>query len=81
MDNFHVYAIDWTKDKIDFYVDDKMYHSLSHVAGDDFMGWPFDQKFHLIMNIAVGGGWGGQKGVDESIWPQRMEIDYVRVYQ
>lgn len=81
MDNFHVYAIDWTKDKIDFYVDDKMYHSLKHEPGDDFMGWPFDQKFHLIMNVAVGGNWGGQKGVDENIWPQRLEVDYVRVYQ
>jgi beta-glucanase (GH16 family) len=81
MDAFHVYAIDWTKDKIDFYVDDNLYHSLRHQPGDDYMGWPFDQKFHLIMNIAVGGGWGGQKGVDESIWPQRMEVDYVRVYQ
>lgn len=81
MDNFHVYAIDWTKEKIDFYVDDKMYHSLKHEVGDDWNGWPFDQKFHLIMNVAVGGGWGGQKGVDDSIWPQKMLIDYVRVYQ
>jgi hypothetical protein len=35
----------------------------------------------LLLNIAVGGDWGGQKGIDEKIWPQRMEIDYVRVYQ
>lgn len=81
MDAFHVYAVDWSKDKLEFYVDDKLYHTVARDAGDDFMGWPFDQKFHLIMNIAVGGNWGGQKGVDESIWPQRMEVDYVRVYQ
>jgi beta-glucanase (GH16 family) len=81
MDNFHVYAIDWTKDKIDFYVDDKMYHSVPRNPSDDFNGWPFDQKFHLIMNVAVGGNWGGSKGVDESIWPRRMVVDYVRVYQ
>ena len=43
--------------------------------------WPFDQPFFLILNVAVGGNWGGQKGVDETIWPQRMEVDYVRVYQ
>ena len=43
--------------------------------------WPFDNKMHLLLNIAVGGNWGGQKGVDENIWPQKMEIDYVRVYQ
>lgn len=81
MDSFHVYAIDWTKEKIDFYVDDQMYHSLKHEAGDDWHGWPFDEKFHLLMNIAVGGNWGGMQGVDETIWPQKMVVDYVRVYQ
>jgi beta-glucanase (GH16 family) len=80
-DAFHVYAIDWTKDKIDFYVDDNLYHSVTRVEGDDASGWPFDQRFHLILNLAVGGNWGGLKGVDESIWPQKLEIDYVRVYQ
>jgi hypothetical protein len=51
------------------------------VKGDDFNGWPFDQHFHLIMNIAVGGNWGGKEGIDDTIWPQKMEVDYVRVYQ
>jgi beta-glucanase (GH16 family) len=78
---FHVYAVDWSKDKIDFYVDDKKYHTVARNPSDDFHGWPFDQRFHLIMNVAVGGNWGGAKGVDESIWPQRMEVDYVRIYQ
>jgi hypothetical protein len=36
---------------------------------------------HLLLNIAVGGNWGGQHGVDTTIWPQRMEVDYVRVWQ
>jgi len=44
-------------------------------------GWPFDMKFHLILNLAVGGNWGGKYGVDDSIWPQRLEIDYVRVFK
>ena len=43
--------------------------------------WPFDQSFYLILNLAVGGNWGGQQGVDESIWPQRLEVDYVKVFQ
>ncbi|MBX2895953.1 MAG: glycoside hydrolase family 16 protein [Cyclobacteriaceae bacterium] len=81
MDQFHVYTIDWTKDQIDFFVDDNLYHTVKRDRQDDFNGWPFDQKFHLIMNIAVGGNWGGKEGIDSSIWPQRMEIDYVRVYQ
>jgi beta-glucanase (GH16 family) len=80
-DKFHVYAIDWQKNKIDFFADDKLYHSVTRDPKDDFKGWPFDKKFHLLMNIAIGGNWGGSKGVDNHIWPQRMEIDYVRVYQ
>ncbi|MFZ4474942.1 MAG: glycoside hydrolase family 16 protein, partial [Saprospiraceae bacterium] len=43
--------------------------------------WPFDKAFHLILNMAVGGNWGGKKGVDEQHWPQQMLVDYVRVYK
>jgi beta-glucanase (GH16 family) len=80
-DKFHVYAIDWRENKIDFFVDDQLYHTVTRDPRDDHTGWPFDKRFHLIMNIAVGGNWGGLQGVDDSIWPQRMEVDYVRVYQ
>jgi beta-glucanase (GH16 family) len=80
-DTFHVYAIDWSENKIDFFVDDRLYHTVTRDPKDDFKGWPFDQRFHLIMNIAVGGNWGGAQGVDDSIWPQRMEVEYVRIYQ
>ncbi len=78
---FHTYAIDWTKNKIDFWVDNNRYHTVVRGENDTPNEWPFDQRFHLIVNIAVGGNWGGMQGIDESIWPQRMEIDYVRVYQ
>jgi len=80
-EQFHIYAIDWTADKIDFFVDDKVYYSVPRDPKDDHKGWPFDKRFHLIMNLAVGGNWGGKEGVDESGWPRRMEVDYVRVYQ
>ncbi len=76
---FHIYAIDWTAEKIDFYIDGQKYFTFEN-TGKDYKEWPFDQPFHLILNIAVGGNWGGQKGVDPGIWPQRMEVDYVRVY-
>jgi beta-glucanase (GH16 family) len=79
-DTFHTYAINWTKDRIEFYIDGEAFHTFEN-NGKGFSAWPFDQRFHLILNIAVGGGWGGMKGVDESIWPQRMEVDYVRVYE
>jgi beta-glucanase (GH16 family) len=77
---FHVYSVEWEPDAIIFKIDDKMYYSFGR-TGNGSAEWPFDQRFHLIMNIAVGGNWGGQQGVDDSIWPQRMEVDYVRVYQ
>ena len=48
--------------------------------GTGWQAWPFDKEFYLILNIAVGGNWGGAQGVDPNIWPQRMEVDYVRVY-
>jgi beta-glucanase (GH16 family) len=43
--------------------------------------WPYDQPFYLILNIAIGGSWGGSKGIDDAIFPQRMEVDYVRAYE
>jgi beta-glucanase (GH16 family) len=78
--DFHVYALDWNADSIRAFVDDKPYFSFANErTGHD--AWPFANKMYLILNIAVGGGWGGQKGIDDTIFPQRMEVDYVRVYQ
>jgi beta-glucanase (GH16 family) len=79
-DRFHVYAVDWNMDRMDFFVDDSLYFSFAN-EGTGVDTWPFDQEFYLILNIAVGGAWGGQQGIDDAIFPQRMEIDYVRVYQ
>ena len=79
-DSFHVYAVEWTRDSVIIGVDDKPYfHFANEHSGYD--GWPFDNRMHLLLNIAVGGNWGGAKGVDSMIWPKRMDIDYVRVYQ
>lgn len=79
-DEFHTYGIEWTADKIDFYFDGKPYHTFTN-RKTNADAWPFDQRFHLLLNIAVGGNWGGKMGVDTSVWPQIMWIDYVRVYQ
>ncbi len=78
--NFHVYTMEWTPEKISFFIDDKKYHEFNNEHTDS-EAWPFDKTFHLIMNIAVGGNWGGKYGVDDQIFPQRMEVDYVHVYQ
>ena len=80
-DAFHVYAIDWKATQIDFLIDDQVYHSVKRNPADNFSGWPFDQRFHLLLNLAVGGNWGGVQGIDPAIWPQQMLVDYVRVYQ
>lgn len=79
-DAFHVYAIEWQQDRIDFFIDNKQYFSFGNNKSG-VAAWPFDREFHLILNIAVGGNWGGARGVDDSIFPQQMEVDYVRVYQ
>ena len=80
--DFHLYTVDWTADKIDFLVDNAVYYTLTKTAlGSNTAQWPFERPFFLLLNVAVGGGWGGQKGVDDTIWPRRMEVDYVRVYQ
>ncbi len=77
---FHVYALEWTKDTINIYMDDHLYFSYPNEQ-KTFREWPFDQRFHLLLNIAVGGDWGGQKGIDDNIFPQTMQVDYVRVYE
>jgi len=76
---FHVYAIEWSASKIDFIVDDVIYYTFNNEGS--WEKWPFDKRFHFLLNVAVGGSWGGAQGVDPSIFPKRMEIDYVRVYQ
>ncbi|SEK37005.1 Glycosyl hydrolases family 16 [Parapedobacter koreensis] len=77
--DFHRYRIDWTPNYIRGYVDDLQIFSFSN-EGTGFRAWPFDKKFHWLVNIAVGGNWGGQQGVDDSAFPASMEVDYVRVY-
>jgi beta-glucanase (GH16 family) len=78
---FHDYALEWSPERIDVYVDDTLYFTYMN-EGTGWESWPFDRPFHLILNIAVGGMWGRSGGgIDDSVFPQRMLVDYVRVYQ
>jgi beta-glucanase (GH16 family) len=77
---FHIYSCEWTPGYIAVLVDGNEYFRFTREQTWQWQQWPFDQPFHLLLNVAVGGDWGGQKGVDESIFPQKMEVDYVRVY-
>ncbi|MCX2573381.1 glycoside hydrolase family 16 protein [Pedobacter sandarakinus] len=77
---FHLYRVDWTPYAIRGYFDDVKVFEFAN-EGTGYKVWPFDKRFHLLLNIAVGGDWGGAQGVDDSIWPQTMDIDYVRYYK
>ena len=79
-EEFHVYAVEWFPDRIDFFVDEEKYFSFEN-SGAGSAEWPFDEPHFLIINLAIGGAWGGQQGIDEAIFPQQYLIDYVRVYE
>ena len=79
-EEFHTYILEWDADKMTASVDDKLYFKCEN-EGKGWQYWPFDKAFHLILNIAIGGDWGGSKGIDNTIFPQRMEVEYVRVYE
>jgi beta-glucanase (GH16 family) len=77
---FHIYSVEWDSQTIDFFVDDRKYFTYRNEGtGPD--AWPYNNDQFLILNLAIGGDWGGQRGIDDAIFPQRYEIDYVRVYQ
>jgi len=77
---YHTYRVDWTPFTIRGYIDDELIFSNRN-EGTGYKAWPFDKRFHLLLNIAVGGAWGGQQGVDDSIFPATMDVDYVRFYR
>lgn len=78
---FHVYAVEWTANYIKGFADGVEYFHFDNDSKGDINTWPFDKPFYLKLNLAWGGGWGGQQGVDETKLPATYEIDYVRVYQ
>ena len=77
---FHVYSIIWDKDKISFFIDDFQYFLFENDQKGNYKTWPFDQRFHLLINIAVGGDWPGNPD-NSTNFPRTMLVDYVRVYE
>lgn len=77
---FHIYTTTWDKDCLTISIDGAKFFSFKN-EHKGYEYWPFDNKMYLILNIAVGGNWGGQQGVDDKSFPMKMEIDFVRVYQ
>ena len=78
---FHVYALEWFEDHMDFFVDDSLYFSFENDGAGNNDTWPFDKAHYLLINLAYGGSWGGNNGVDTSMLPLEYKIDYVRYYK
>lgn len=78
-EQFHTYAVIWSPTEILGLVDDEVYYTYDKNANE--REWPFNKPQNIILNLAMGGGWGGAKGLDESITSQQFIIDYVRVYE
>lgn len=79
-DDFHVYAIDWVANRIAFFVDGNLYHTVAPSSLPKGTKWVFDHPFYLILNLAVGGIWPRNPDAT-TVFPQQMVIDYVRVYE
>ncbi len=77
---FHIYSATWSATGISFSIDGQVYYSVSKADVTKLGGWVFDQPFYLLLNVAVGGNWPGSPNATTT-WPQRMLVDYVRVYQ
>ena len=77
--DFHVYAIEWDEKQIKFFVDDKQYGTLNIDVAGKGSDNPFRKPHYLLLNLAIGGSWGGK--IDDSVLPQKYEIDYVRVFE
>lgn len=82
-EEFHTFGLLWSAKYLKFYIDDIdnvqfLFRRPVNFTADS---WPFQGNFYFLMNVAVGGNWGGLEGVDTSIFPATMEVDYVRVYQ
>jgi len=80
-DDFHLFAIEWQAGEMRWYVDNVHYQTQTSwwSAGGPFPA-PFDQRFHILLNVAVGGNWPGNPDAS-TIFPQTLQVDYVRVYQ
>ena len=79
-DEFHIYKIKWDDNEIQGLVDDYLYFNYQRSNSNISNEWPYNAPFFLILNLAIGGDWGGQQGIDNSIFPASFIIDYVRMF-
>lgn len=79
--DFHIYRCDWTPDGIKGYYDDTLVFTFLNDKTGSSATWPFDKPFHILLNLAIGGNWGGIQGVDNTAFPMSMQVDYVHYYK
>lgn len=79
-DDFHVYAAEWSENKIAFFVDGNLYKTITPQNLPAGKIWIYDHPFFAILNLAIGGNWGGAPD-NTTVFPQTMSVDYVRVYR
>ena len=78
---FHVYQLDWRPDSITIGVDGKGILRVLNNRPGGKGAWPFFTPYKIILNLAIGGDWAAARGIDNAAMPQRMQVDYVRVWQ
>ena len=81
--NFHTYGLIWSDEEIVTYIDNEQNIVLDYdnPSLSSYEIWPYDKEFFIILNLAIGGTWGGVNGIDDSAFPEHMYVDYVRVYK
>ena len=80
-ESFHVYSLEWSPTYIRYLVDDLPFFFVYNDSNGDISKWPFDAPHYMILNLAIGGDWGGIQGIDPSSFPMRMLVDHVRVFE
>ena len=78
---WHRYQLDWRRDSITIGMDDRAYMRVANDRPGGKAAWPFTRPYDIILNLAIGGDWGGKEGVDGAALPQAMRVDYVRYWQ
>jgi len=78
---FHVYSLEWSPFYLRYLIDDEPFFFVYNDSKGDNSKWPFDDPHYIILNLAIGGDWGGVQGISTSEFPMRMMVDYVRVFK
>ena len=80
-DSFHVYSLEWDSTYIRYLVNDDPYFFIYNDSNGDENKWPFNNPHYIILNLAIGGDWGGAQGIDNSAFPMEMEVDFIQVFK